>query len=205
MAKGLLIVISGPSGTGKGTVIAELLRQRDIEAEISISCTTRSPRGSEVDGVNYFFKTEEDFQKMIEHEDFLEHAHVFGKYYGTPKTYVLDKLNAGRNVILEIDVQGAMQIKENFPEAVLIFIVPPSMDELYRRLSGRHTETADLIKKRYHMAKGEIEFARKYDFVVLNNTVAQAVEDIESIIRTVKMDPARTDIIQKLLKEGESK
>ncbi len=203
MGKGLLIVISGPSGAGKGTVIAELIKQKDIEAEVSISCTTRSPRGTEVDGVNYFFKTEEEFQKMIDGAEFLEHAHVFGKYYGTPKSYVLDKLGAGRNVILEIDVQGAMQIKQNFPEAVLIFIVPPSMNELYKRLSGRNTETQELIKKRYHMAKGEIEFARKYDYVVSNNTVAQAVEDIECIIKTVKMDPARTDIIQRLLAEGE--
>lgn len=204
MGKGLLIVISGPSGTGKGTVIAELIRQKDIDAEVSVSCTTRSPRGGELDGVNYFFKSEEDFKKMIEGAEFLEYAHVFGKYYGTPKSYVMDKLKAGRNVILEIDVQGAMQIKNNFSEAVLIFIVPPSMDELFRRLSGRRTETPELIKKRYHMAKGEIEYAGKYDFVVPNNTVAQAVEDIECIIKTVKMNPARTDIIQKLLNEGES-
>ena len=203
MAKGILIVISGPSGAGKGTVIGELIKQKDIEAELSVSCTTRSPRGSEADGVNYFFRTEEEFEAMIANSEFLEYAHVFGKYYGTPRAYVLEKLNAGRNVILEIDVQGAMQIKENFPGAVLIFILPPSMKELYRRLSGRSTETPNLVKKRYTMAKGEIEFARKYDFVVVNQTVGQSVEDVRCIIRTIKMQPVRSDFIDMLLHEGE--
>ena len=203
MAKGILIVISGPSGAGKGTVIGELIKQKDIEAELSVSCTTRSPRGSEADGVNYFFKTEDEFEAMIANSEFLEYAHVFGKYYGTPRAYVMEKLNTGRNVILEIDVQGAMQIKENFPGAVLIFILPPSMKELYRRLSGRSTETPNLVKKRYTMAKGEIEFARKYDFVVVNDTVPQSVEDVNCIIRTIKMQPVRSDFIDKLLHEGE--
>jgi guanylate kinase len=203
MEKGLLIVISGPSGAGKGTVIHEFLKQYGDNTDVSVSCTTRDPRGSEVDGVNYFFKTEEEFTAMIQSGDFLEYAHVFGKYYGTPKKLVLDKLAAGKNVILEIDVQGAVQIKENMKDSVLIFILPPSMKELYNRLSGRSTETPQLITKRYNMAKNEIEFARKYDFVVQNRTVAQSAADINCIVRAMKMAPAQTHIIEKLLNEGE--
>jgi guanylate kinase len=203
MEKGLLIVISGPSGAGKGTVIHEFLKQYGDNTDVSVSCTTRDPRGNEVDGVNYFFKTEEEFTAMIQSGDFLEYAHVFGKYYGTPKKLVLDKLAAGKNVILEIDVQGAVQIKKNMKDSVLIFILPPSMKELYNRLSGRSTETPQLITKRYNMAKNEIEFARKYDFAVQNRTVAQSAADINCIVRAMKMAPAQTHIIEKLLNEGE--
>jgi len=203
MEKGLLIVISGPSGTGKGTVIEEFLKEYGMDTDVSVSCTTRDPRGSEIEGVNYFYKTEEEFEDMIRNDAFLEYAHVFGKYYGTPRDSVLEKLAAGKNVILEIDVQGAMQIKKNLKDSVLIFILPPSMCELHRRLSGRSTETPDLIKKRYDMAKYEIEFAKNYDFVVKNKTVAQAAADIQCIVRAVKMSPVQTDIIDKLLHEGE--
>jgi guanylate kinase len=203
MEKGLLIVISGPSGAGKGTVIGEFLKRDGENTEVSVSCTTRPPRGKEVDGVNYFFKTEEEFKSMIENGEFLEYAHVFGKYYGTPKAIVSEKLNAGKNVILEIDVQGAMQIKKNLKDAVLIFILPPSMEELYKRLAGRSTETPELIKKRYNMAKNEIEFAQKYDFAVQNNTVSQAAADVHCIVRAMRMTPVQTNIIDKLLHEGE--
>jgi guanylate kinase len=203
MEKGLLIVVSGPSGTGKGTVIDEFLKQYGENTEVSVSCTTRDPRGSEVNGINYFFKTEEEFTSMIEAGDFLEYAHVFGKYYGTPKKIVMEKLNAGKNVVLEIDVQGARQIKENFSDAILIFILPPSMGELYKRLSGRSTETQELIERRYNMAKSEIAFAKKYDFVVQNNTVCQAAADVQCIVRSMKMVPAQTGIIDELLYEGE--
>lgn len=203
MAKGVLIVVSGPSGCGKGTVIGELLKKQDTDADLSISCTTRDLRGAEADGVNYFFKTQEEFEEMISNAEFLEYAHVFGKYYGTPKKYVLDKLDAGRNVILEIDVQGGMQIKKNFPDAVLIFILPPSMKELLKRLKNRSTETAELVNKRFKMAKGEIEFARKYDFVVMNDNLARAVDDAACIIRTARMQSGRTDLIDMLLEEGE--
>jgi guanylate kinase len=203
MAKGVLIVISGPSGCGKGTVIGGLLKRQDAQADLSISCTTRALRGTEKDGVNYFFKTEEEFEQMIAEGAFLEYAHVFGKYYGTPKSYVLEKLNAGRNVILEIDVQGGMQIKKNFPDAVLIFILPPSMKELYKRLKNRSTETPELVAKRYNMARGEIEFARKYDFVVMNDALAQAVDDVGCVLKTARMQPSHTDLIDMLLEEGE--
>ena len=204
MEKGLLIVISGPSGTGKGTVIGEFLKKYGERTDVSVSCTTRDPRGKEADGVDYYFKTEEEFKAMIGAEEFLEYAHVFGKYYGTPKDRVMEKLSAGRNVILEIDVQGAMQIKENYKDSVLIFILPPSMKELHKRLSGRCTETPELVKRRYDMAKSEIGFAKKYDFVVQNKKVAQAADDIQCVIRAVKMDPAHNSIIDKLLHEGES-
>ncbi len=203
MEKGLLIVISGPSGAGKGTVIGEFLKRYGKNTEVSVSCTTRLPRGKEIDGVNYFFKTEEAFKAMIENGEFLEYAHVFGKYYGTPKKIVTEKLDAGKNVILEIDVQGAMQIKDNLKNAVLIFVLPPSMGELYKRLSGRSTETPELIKKRYNMAKNEIEFANKYDFAVQNATVSQAAADVDCIVRAMKMTPVQTSIIDKLLQEGE--
>lgn len=202
MAKGLLIVISGPSGCGKGTVIGEFLKRQDAEADLSISCTTRPPRGHEVDGVNYFFKTQEEFEQMIGEGAFLEYAHVFGKYYGTPRKYVLDKLDAGRNVILEIDVQGGMQIKQNFPHAVLVFILPPSMKELYNRLKNRSTETPELVAKRFNMARGEIEFARKYDFVVMNDELPRAVEDVACVMRAIRMEPFRTDLVDMLLEEG---
>lgn len=203
MDKGLLIVISGPSGAGKGTVISEFLKLTGTNTEVSVSCTTRQPRGGETDGVNYLFKTEEEFEKMIAASEFLEYAHVFGKYYGTPKKIVMDKLEAGINVILEIDVQGAKQIKENMKDSVLIFILPPNMKELFKRLSGRSTETPELVKKRYNMAKNEIEFAKKYDFAVQNKTVGQAAADIQCIVRAMKMVPAQTNIIDKLLHEGE--
>ncbi len=203
MAKGVLIVISGPSGCGKGTVVSELLKKKEAEADLSISCTTRPPRGQEVDGVNYFFKTQEEFEEMIGQGAFLEYAHVFGKYYGTPKQYVLNKLEAGRNVILEIDVQGGMQIKQNFPDAVLLFILPPSMSELHRRLKNRSTETPELVSKRFNMARGEIEFARKYDYVVMNDELAHAVEDVACVLRAARLQPFRTDMIEMLLEEGE--
>jgi len=203
MEKGLLIVISGPSGAGKGTVIGEFLKQYGLNTDISVSCTTRDPRGSEAEGESYFFKTEEEFERMIQDGEFLEYAHVFGKYYGTPKKIVMEKLAAGKNVILEIDVQGAMQIKQNYKDSVLIFILPPSMQELFSRLSGRSTETPELVRKRYNMAKNEIGFAKKYDFAVQNVAVAQAAADIACIVRAMKMMPAQTGIIDKLLHEGE--
>ena len=199
MKKGILTVISGPSGAGKGTVIKELLS--DKSAELSISCTTREPRAGETDGVNYFFKTKEEFLSMIYDGAFLEYAQVFGNYYGTPKEYVESKLLEGKNVVLEIDVQGAMQVKENCKEAVMIFLLPPSMKELYDRLSGRGTEPPDIVKKRYNMAKSEIAYAEKYDYIVVNDSVAQAVSDIKVILSASKFSAAYTDKIDELLKE----
>ena len=179
-SKGKLIVISGPAGTGKGTVV-EALRARK-EYALSISATTRAPRGTEQDGVNYFFKTVEEFEKMIENKEFLEYANFVGNYYGTPKQYVLDRLDEGRDVILEIEVQGALQVKENYPEALLIFLLPPCKQELENRLRGRGTDSEETIIKRLARADEELALQDKYDYRVVNDTVERAVEEIEGII-----------------------
>ena len=171
-------------------------------AELSVSCTTRSPRPGEQEGISYFFKTQEEFLAMIDRGAFLEYAQVFGKYYGTPKAYVEEKLNAGKNVVLEIDVQGAMQIKKNCPDAVMIFILPPSLQVLYNRLSGRGTETPELVKKRFNMAKNEIGYAKQYDYVVENDEVAQAAQDIKTILQASAFGAVRADKIDLLLNEG---
>lgn len=178
---GKLIIISGPSGAGKGTIVEQLLK--DGSYELSISCTTRKPRGQEREGVNYFFKTPEQFRKMIDENAFLEYADVFGCCYGTPKEYVLNKLSQGKNVILEIDVQGAVQVKENYPQAMMIFILPPSEEILLERLRGRGTETEEQIAKRFGKAKAEMAYADRYGYKVVNDDLMTAVEEIRSIIQ----------------------
>ncbi len=183
MSKGKLIVISGPAGTGKGTVINGLM-ERERYA-LSVSATTRAPRGFEQDGINYFFKTVEEFEKMIENDEFLEYAKFVDNYYGTPKKYVLDKLEEGKNVLLEIEVQGALQVKKNYPDATLIFLLPPSMDELESRLRGRATDSEETIVKRLARANEEMEYKDKYDYQVVNLEVEQAVQEIEDIINNL--------------------
>ena len=165
--KGRLYVISGPSGTGKGTVCGELLKE--IGNEFSVSMTTRDPREGEVDGKDYYFVSREVFLEHIEAGNFLEHATVFDNLYGTPKDMVLNRLERGRNVILDIDVQGGLQVKKAMPEAVLIFILPPSLAELRRRLEGRGTETAEKIEKRLGQALNEIKLIGEYDYYIVND------------------------------------
>ena len=180
---GLLLVVSGPAGVGKGTIDTALIERHD-DIRMSVSATTRAPRPGEIEGVHYFFKSEEEFENMIECGDFLEYMRVFNmNYYGTPKSFVFDELNSGRSVILEIDVQGGMKIKQAFPDAVLIFIAPPSMNELRERLIGRKTETPEQIERRFSTAFTEIERAYAYDYVVVNDVVDAAVSRMEQIIQ----------------------
>lgn len=197
MEKGLLIVVSGPSGAGKGTICKELLK-RNQDINISISATTRGPRTGEIDGINYFFISKDNFTNMIENKEFLEYAHVYDNYYGTPKKYVLDKLDEGKDVLLEIDIQGALQVKEIYPNGVFVFILPPSMEELKNRIIKRGTETQESIEKRFGSAFEEIGFVGKYDYGVINDEVDVAVEKVEAIITAEKCRVKRQEnIIEK--------
>lgn len=186
MNKGLLIVVSGPSGCGKGTVLAEILKNDNIF--YSVSATTRSPRPGEVDGVNYRFLTKDKFEELIDSDGMLEYAEYCGNYYGTPRKPVEDMLSEGKHVILEIEVQGAMKIMEKCPNAVFVFILPPSLKELRRRLNKRGTETEDVIEKRLGEAAGEIKQAYKYDYTVINGELSDAVDDLKAIIRAEELN-----------------
>lgn len=188
MSKGILMVVSGPSGCGKGTVLAEILKSDKIF--YSVSATTRSPRPGETDGVNYYFLTKEKFEEMIAGNEMLEYASFCGNYYGTPRKPVEDMLEKGCHVILEIEVQGAMKIKEKCPDAVFIFILPPSLKELRRRLEKRGTESDEVIEKRLGEAAGEISQAYKYDYAVVNGELSEAVDDLRSIIRAEELKTA---------------
>jgi len=180
--KGLLIVLSGPSGVGKGTVRKEIFSQADTAFEYSISMTTRAPRPGEVDGVDYFFKSREEFEELIEQDKLLEHAEFVGNYYGTPVDYVRETLDAGKDVFLEIEVKGARQVREKFPEGLFIFLMPPSLSELKNRIVTRGTETEELINNRLLSAREEIEMMELYDYVVENDQVELACERIKAIV-----------------------
>ena len=186
MSKGLLLVISGFSGAGKGTVMKRLLELHD-EYSLSISATTRKPREGEADGREYFFKTVEEFEKMIAEDALIEHAQYVGNYYGTPKAYVEEQLDKGNNVILEIEIQGAMNIKRMFPDAVLMFITPPSAAELEKRFRGRGTEDEATIKARLSRAAEEAEGVEDYDYIVINDEVDLCVGRIHDIVLSEKM------------------
>lgn len=176
-----LFVISGSSGVGKGTVLKKFM-ERHPDFMLSISCTTRKPRVGEVDGVNYFFVTPEEFQNSIDNDKFLEWAEFAGNRYGTKKKFIKQCLDEGKNVILEIDTQGAFQVKKQMPEAVLIFICPPSLEALENRLRGRHTENEDAIQKRLHEVKIELERAKDFDYRVINDEVERAITELEKVI-----------------------
>ncbi len=182
---GLLVVVSGPSGCGKGTVLKQLI-ENDEHVFYSVSATTRSPRVGEVDGVHYYFISKEQFEEKIASGGMLEYASYVGNYYGTPKQAVEEKCAAGYDVILEIEVQGAMQLREKCPDAVFVFIIPPSMEELEHRLVNRQTETQEVIQNRLNTARTELQFAPKYDYIVVNQTVEQAVSDIRAILQAEK-------------------
>mgnify|MGYP003584959516 FL=1 len=197
--KGLLLVVSGPAGVGKGTINLSLI-SRNSDIRMSVSATTRSPRPGEIDGVHYFFKTEDEFQKMIESGAFLEYMRVFNThYYGTPKSFVEQELAEGRSVILEIDVQGAMRVKAAYPDAVLIFIAPPSMSELKSRLIHRGTESSEAIERRFETAFQEMELVDRYDYVVVNDILDLAIARTEDIIVAERCRVSRNgELIEKL-------
>lgn len=181
MKKGLLIVVSGPSGTGKGTVCGELLDSMS-ELAYSISATTRAPRAGEVDGKNYYFLTKERFEELVAEGGFLEYANVYGNYYGTPLVKIQERLAEGNDILLEIDTQGALEVMKKCPDGLFIFLLPPSLGELERRIRGRGSETEESLKKRLGNAKAEIAIGEKYKYVVVNDTVKKAVARIKSII-----------------------
>ena len=200
--KGLLLVLSGPSGAGKGT-ICQMLRDRLPDIGYSVSVTTRAPREGEVDGINYFFKTVEEVKMMIEAGGLLEYAEVYGNYYGTPRDYVMELLEQGKDVILEIDIQGALeidiqgalQIKKRFPDGVFVFIVPPSLDELSSRIYKRGTDSEEVIKKRLASATGELAYASEYDYIIVNDIAERATQKVLTVMEAERYRAARTYFI----------
>lgn len=204
MDGGFLLVLSGPSGSGKGTVSESLMENND-DIIFSTSVTTRTPRPGEVNGENYFFASREEFEKMVENDELLEHAFVHTNYYGTPKKFVFDEIEKGEIVLLEIDVQGALQIKEKYKEAVFIFLIPPTMDELRSRLVKRDTETEDEIETRYRNAFKELDFVGEYDYFVINDVIDNAVKDIETIIAAEKLRVKRHKNIKKEVQAEEER
>ncbi|MDU2582240.1 MAG: guanylate kinase [Anaerococcus hydrogenalis] len=193
MKKGFLLVISGPSGVGKGTVLHDLMNtQKNLV--YSVSVTTRKQRPGEIEGVSYFFKTHEEFEKMIEEDKFLEYAKVHDNYYGTPKEFVEEKINEGKIVILEIDVQGALNVKKNIDNGVYIFLAPPSLSELKNRIVNRGTETESDINLRMSNAKKELSYIKNYDYLVVNDHLNSAINLVNEIINAEKHRVIREDI-----------
>jgi guanylate kinase len=201
--KGLLIVLSGPSGVGKGTVRKAIFSQPDTEFEYSISMTTRTPREGEVNGVDYFFKSREEFEGLIEQDRLLEYAEFVGNYYGTPVDYVRETLDSGKDVFLEIEVKGARQVREKFPEGLFIFLMPPSLHELKNRIVTRGTESDDLITNRLLTAREEIEMMDLYDYIVENDQVDLASERIIAIVKAEHCRRERVEHRYKKLLEVE--
>ena len=201
--KGVLVILSGFAGSGKGTIIRELLAKYDNYA-LSVSATTRAPREGEVEGVHYFFKTEEEFKEMIAKGELLEYANYVGNYYGTPRAYVKDQLSQGKNVILEIETEGALSIKREYPDAVLVFVMPPSVNEIYNRLKGRGTETEEVIAKRMKKAGVEISVVDRYDYLMINDVLSESVEAFNAIVTSQQMTVSRNrDYINDKKKEFE--
>ena len=199
--QGILVVVSGFSGAGKGTLMKELLKRYDNYA-LSISATTRAPREGETDGKEYFFVTKEQFEKMRDERKLIEYAQYVNNYYGTPKEYVEQKMAEGKDVILEIEIQGALNIKKKFPDALLVFIVPPTAKDLKKRLIGRGTESAEVIEKRLRRAAEESDGMDSYDYIVVNDDVDTCVEDLHSLIRSSHFkESANTDLVARMKQE----
>ncbi|MBX4172757.1 guanylate kinase [Weissella viridescens] len=187
MKRGVLIVLSGPSGVGKGTVRKALFEEPDVDFQYSISMTTRHPRDGEVDGEDYFFVTRDEFEQKIQDGEMLEYAEYVGNYYGTPKSFIDDSLAAGKDVLLEIEVQGALQVKEKMPEGAYIFLTPPDLQALKERLIMRGTEQPEVIERRVHAATKEIQMMANYDYAVVNDEVPLAVQRIKDIIKVERL------------------
>ncbi|MDO5018955.1 MAG: guanylate kinase [Lachnospiraceae bacterium] len=190
--KGILIVVSGFSGAGKGTLMKKLMEEYDNYA-LSISMTTRNPRPGEEDGREYFFVTKEQFEEKIGQDGLVEYASYCDNYYGTPRVYVEQQLEAGKDVILEIEIQGALKIKEKFPTALLLFVMPPSAKELRRRLTGRGTETQEVIDQRMHRAMEEAQGIEQYDYIVINDQLEECVKELHAIIGAAHNTPFRNE------------
>ncbi len=202
--KGILIVVSGFSGAGKGTLMKQLVHSYDNYA-LSVSMTTRDPRPGETEGKEYFFVSKEEFEKKIEENGLIEYAAYCDNYYGTPREYVEKQLEKGKDVILEIEIQGALKVKEKFPTALLMFVMPPSAEELKKRLEGRGTETPEVIAKRLKRATEEAEGIEKYDFIVINDKLDECVEQMHGLILAAHETPERNqEFISKMRKELEA-
>ena len=198
--KGVLIVVSGFSGAGKGTLMKALLEKYDNYA-LSISATTRKPREGEVHGREYFFMSVDEFEALIANDQLIEHAKYVSNYYGTPRSYVEEKMAEGKDVILEIEIQGALKVKEKFPETLLIFVVPPSAEELKKRLIGRGTETMEVIEQRMNRATEEAEAMDAYDYILVNDDLNQAVESLHNLIQSQHMQARCNAALIKTMKE----
>lgn len=181
--RGILTVVSGFSGAGKGTIMKELMREHADCYALSVSATTRNPRPGETDGVEYFFRTREEFEQMIAEDALIEYAEYVGNYYGTPRTYVEEQLSAGKDVILEIEIQGALKIKKKFPETLLLFVTTPSAAELKQRLIGRGTEPVEVVESRLARAVQEADGIEAYDYLVVNDVLSESVEEVHQMIR----------------------
>lgn len=198
MAKGILFVVSAPAGCGKDTILEQAL-SRNINLHYSVSATTRAMRPGETDGVSYHFKSREQFEQMIAQNELLEHTEYCGNYYGTPRKAVEDMLSAGKNAVLKIEIEGAANVKKLFPEAVLIFILPPSMEELERRLRNRGTEDEETIRKRLQQARTELSHARSYDYAITNGDLEKAVDDLVAVITAESFKVSRNaEFIEKI-------
>lgn len=195
--KGLLLVVSAPSGCGKGTILGEILK--DDSLYYSISATTRAPREGEQDGVNYHFITKEEFEQRIAQGGMLEYAQYCGNYYGTPKKEVEQMRDAGRDVILEIEVEGAMKVRALCPDAVFLFIAPPSVEELRRRLNKRGTEAAEVIEERVSQASRELSYANRYDYIIVNGELEKAIQDFRTVVRAEKLRTKNGNKIDEVL------